>query len=222
MAGIRQGCGQGMRAEGGRVCRGGAGCPVGDSQCMGPGWAVASGGDPCHQSFLPLHAAACSLLRAVVLSGHTPACRCRGWCCRSRRRAASPRQEHADLPGISPQQALRRPVRCSQHHRQAWHQHQGQDQPLEDQGDQAGGTPAGAWWVLAVPCPLRWAMQRPVDAPCPVTPIHPVFLVLGGGRRYGEGLSGHPGWQRLGGTGSGGALCMGRGLGAAGGPAVLG
>lgn len=187
---------------------GGAGCPVRDSQCMGPGWAVASGGDLCHRSVLPLHAAACSLLGAVVLSGHTPACRCRGWCCRSRQRAASPRQEHTDLPGVSPQQAPRHPVRCSRHHQQAWHRHQGQDQLLEDQGDQAGGTPAGAWWVLAVPCPLRWAMQRPVDSPCPVTPIHPVFLVLGGGRCYSEGLSvWPPGVAAAGGDREQGGLC---------------
>lgn len=47
-------------------------------------------------------AAACSLL-----SRHTLVCRCWCWHCRSHPRAASARQEHADLPYVSPRQAPR-------------------------------------------------------------------------------------------------------------------
>lgn len=109
---------------------------------------------------------------------HRP-CRCRGWRCRSHRRAASPRQEHADLLSVSPRQAQRHPPGCSRHHWGLWHRHPGRISLLRTRGTRLG-APAGAWWVLSVCPPLpNWAVQCPAVSPCPVTPVHAVFLLLG-------------------------------------------
>lgn len=223
MAGIRQGCRQGMKAEGGwgRSARDGS-VPCWGRSMHGSWLGSPVGGNPCRQRVLPLQAAACSLLGAAVPSGRTPACRCRGWHCRSCRRAASPYQEHADLPGVSLQQAPRSSACCFLCRWRAWHWRWGQDQPLEHQTDQAGG--GGTCWHLvgpgSAPHTLGNAVSCNLSLPGNTTTHGAVYHTVP--RCYSERLCGHPGWQQLGGTGSRGALCMGRRPGVAGGPAMLG
>lgn len=108
---------------------------------------------------------------------HRP-CWCRGWHCRSHRRAASPRQEHADLLSVSPRQT---PTRLLPAPLGALAPSARQDQPLEEQRDHTG-APTGAWCVLSVPPlhPPNRAVQYPVISPRPVTPVHLGFLLLGG------------------------------------------
>lgn len=122
----------------------------------------------------------------------------RGRRCCGRPRAGSPRQEHADLPRVSSQQA---PACRAQHRRGARDRCWEQDQSLEEQWGQAEGWGArprggGVMGSGRVPSPLG----HPAVSPCPVAAVHPVFGA-GGLWRYVEGPQG---WQHLGGAGSSG------------------
>lgn len=83
-------------------------------------------------AIVPLQAATCSFPGAVVPRGHPRPCW--GWRCRSHWRAASPRQEHADLLSVSPRQAQRHPPGCSRHRWGLWHCHPGRISPLRPRG----------------------------------------------------------------------------------------
>lgn len=128
--------------------------------------------------------------------GRRAAGRGRGWhgelvargrrCC-GRPRAGSPRQEHADLPRVSSQQA---PACRAQHRRGARDRCWEQDQSLEEQWGQAEGWGArprggGVMGSGRVPSPLG----HPAVSPCPVAAVHPVFGA-GGLWRYAEGPPG--------------------------------
>lgn len=108
----------------------------------------------------------------------------RGRRCCGRPRAGSPRQEHADLPRVSSQQA----AACrAQHHWGARNRCWAREQSLEEQWDQAGGwgtQPRGGGVMGAggVPSPLG----HPAVSPCPVAAVHPV-LGAGGLWCYMEG-----------------------------------
>lgn len=171
-AGTGRGCGTGLlrsRCAAGAGRRDGPGGQQRSGRTLAIGALTAAGGCP-----LPPGAA--------VPGGRIPACRCWGWQCHSHWRAASPCQEHADLPGISPQWAPHVQVSARP----------GNVAPALGAGSAPGGAErldrgmggcvcalVGTWWVLAVSPPCR-TMQHPAGSPCPATPVHVVFLVLGG------------------------------------------
>lgn len=81
-------------------------------------------------------------------------CRCRGWRCRSQRRAASPLQEHTDLLSVSPRQAQRHPPGCSRHHWGLQHHHPGRISPLRTGGTILGHSlEPGVFYQCPLPVP---------------------------------------------------------------------
>lgn len=73
------------------------------------------------------------------------------------------------------------PACCSRHHQGAWHQHPVQDQPPKEQrGPGCRGQPLACGGSWQCPPHTHWAMKLPAVSPFPVTPVHLVFLMLGG------------------------------------------